>query len=104
MPGFLELRVSGQAPAALVVLQSFADGWNANIDGHSATVHPANVQFQAVLVPPGTHIVSLKYEPASVRIGMGISGVAIILLLSLVTLGPRWQRRLRGHSTLTKLP
>src|SRR2546421_136169 len=76
----------------LVVLQSFADGWNATIDGHAAIVHPANVQFQAVLMPQGTHIVNLKYEPASVRIGMFISGAAMILLLLLVTLGPRWLR------------
>jgi hypothetical protein len=102
MPGSLELRVTGQTPAALVVLQSYADGWNATIDGHAAIVHPANVQYQAVLVTPGTHIVSLKYEPLSLQIGICISGAGVILLLLLVTLGPRWLRRLRGQSTLTK--
>ncbi|HZU17377.1 MAG TPA: YfhO family protein [Candidatus Dormibacteraeota bacterium] len=80
-----ELRLDARLPGreAVVVLQSYAPGWQAEVDGRPAAVHPADVKFMAVVVPAGDHLVTLSYRPGSVAWGTraSLAGLALILLL-----------------------
>lgn len=85
----LEMKVSAGAPATVVVLQSFAEGWTAEVDGRKVKIDPANVLFQSVQVPAGNHTLVLRYEPESFRLGVaatsaGLIGVVLIMGLTLV--------------------
>ena len=39
--------------------------WTADIDGHEALIHRANVLFRAVQVPAGHHLVTFEFRPIS---------------------------------------
>ncbi|HLQ63029.1 MAG TPA: YfhO family protein, partial [Candidatus Acidoferrales bacterium] len=82
-PGRLELEVDASGPAWIAVLQSYAPGWTARVDGREVAVHPADVLFQAVPVPAGRHRLSLTYEPLSVRLGVAASLLGLLLTLGL---------------------
>jgi hypothetical protein len=100
-PERMEIAVVAQAPTVVVVLQSNTPDWTATIDGQTARVLPADLQFQAIAVPAGRHTVVLSYDPLSVRIGIAASAVALALILVLLSSHwwPAWQRRWRRAAT-----
>jgi membrane protein YfhO len=96
-PGSVDLEVSAEGAATIVVEQSFQSGWEAAVDGKPVTIQPANVLFQSVQVPEGRHAVTLRYRPASVAIGAATSGagaLALVALLIAALVRPRRQRLL----------
>jgi hypothetical protein len=95
--GDLRLRARLPGREAVVLLESYASGWQAQVDGHPAAVYPADVKFMAVVVPGGDHVVTLSYRPASVRWGIraSLAGLAVVLLLVVAALVRRHRRRAR---------
>lgn len=81
--GELVLRVRSPAPAILVVTQSFVKGWRAEVDGRAVPVRPADLAFLGIAVPPGEHVVRLRYDPLSFRIGLLVSAATFLTLLAL---------------------
>jgi hypothetical protein len=83
------LQVSARADSAgyLVVLDGYAPGWRARVDGRAAPVLRANAAFRAVPIPAGRHLVDLAYRPRSLWLGLlGTSlGVAAALVLWIST-------------------
>lgn len=71
------LAVSGAAPGVLVVHDTHAPGWKAEIGGAPAPLLEANGLFRAVLVPAGEHTVRLQYAPGSFLLGLAISIAAL---------------------------
>lgn len=74
-------ETTAASPALVVVAQSFHPGWQARVDGQPALLHRANVAFQALEVPAGFHQVELCYAAPGFRAGLGISGVALLVLV-----------------------
>ncbi len=60
--------------------------WRLYLDGSLVPYTEANVLHRLVEVPPGKHSVSLKCKPVSWWVGLGISGLTALLLLSWVFL------------------
>ena len=98
-PGAIDLDVSAASPGTLVVLQSYAPGWVARIDGRRATVEAADILFQSVHVPAGHHLVTLRYEPLSVAVGGLMTALGLVALVLIGASGrwSRWRRRARGQ-------
>jgi hypothetical protein len=63
----------------LVACQAWYPGWKAEVDGEPAPLLRANEAFCAVPIPAGTSIVTLRYEPASLRIGAWIALACVAL-------------------------
>lgn len=61
------------APAALVLADTYYPGWNAYIDGVKAGIFPAYYIFRGVTVPQGVHTIEFRYEPRSLALGLVIS-------------------------------
>jgi 4-amino-4-deoxy-L-arabinose transferase-like glycosyltransferase len=106
-PGSSDIHIMTEAPGFLVISEWFYPGWQAKLDGERVPIHPANYAFQTVLVPPGDHVVELRYKPPEVVAGITIS---LFALLAAVLLVRFWrpvvtkastERRVRG---LPKLP
>src|SRR5690606_2154045 len=55
------------SPHLLVWQQTHYPGWQAFVDDQTAQILPANVSFQAVLVPSGKHQVTFRYIPQSLQ-------------------------------------
>ncbi len=88
----------------VVVDQTYDPGWVARIDGHQVPVHPANVMLQSFEVPAGSHHLELSYEPASVSIGLVLSGLGLIGLVAILFLPLRPFRRHLARSVESMRP
>jgi hypothetical protein len=78
---------------------NYARGWRALIDGRRAEVFEANLFSKAVVVPPGKHVVVLRYLPASFVWGAAVSLATILLLTGGASaLGGRLRKRARPAS------
>lgn len=87
----VKLRVTAPKGGVLVLLDTFASGWRATVDGRPARIYPANLAFRAVQVPPGCHEVDFLYRPWAVRAGLALSGAGWLAVLSLAVWA--WKRR-----------
>mgnify|MGYP005848410573 CR=1 FL=1 len=77
----LTVAVEAQRAAFLVLADPYYPGWRATVDGRPAPLYRADYLFRAVPVPAGKHEVTFAFAPESVRLGFGISGVTLALLL-----------------------
>lgn len=68
-------------PRALVFAEAMYPGWRATLDGEPVPIHLANGMFMAVVVPSGTHEVQFEFQPRSVRTGLAVSAVALVVVL-----------------------
>jgi hypothetical protein len=84
------VRLQARAPALLLLNESFAEGWEARVDGRPTPIIRANGFFRAVPVEEGTQEVHFEYRPRSAYAGLWISLVSLALTLLL------WRRSLPG--------
>ncbi len=80
----VRMEVNTQAPALLVLVETYTAGWQATIDRQPTRIYPANHAFRAVVVPAGRHTVTFVYAPPLLRAGIAISIGAIFVLLGLI--------------------
>jgi hypothetical protein len=69
----VDFETEAAAPSFAVIAQTWHHNWHAEIDGQPALLLRANVAFQAVQVPAGTHRVHLFYQDRAFEIGAAIS-------------------------------
>jgi hypothetical protein len=82
-PQTIGLRVDAAAPSTVLVLQTYTPGWVARIDGKKTPIRPADILFQSIEVPTGSHRVTLRYEPASVRYGLAATAFGLLVMVGL---------------------
>jgi hypothetical protein len=88
----LSLSVKGHgAPGWLVVADAWYPGWEARVNGAPAPVLKANGVFRAVPIPSDDVELTMRYRPASFRVGLWVS--ALSLLATLAVGIARWGRR-----------
>jgi hypothetical protein len=79
-PGWLQLKVSTQQPALLVLAESYYPGWLAWVDGTPAEIYRTDIAFRAISVPAGTHTVRMEFRPVILPISIAVSvGTAVLL-------------------------
>ncbi|MGB9606910.1 MAG: hypothetical protein ACPL7E_00080 [bacterium] len=71
--GSLMVKVKTDRKSYLVITETFYPGWKGFIDGKEEKIFPANLLFQALLIPKGEHIVRVAYRPISYKLGLYIS-------------------------------
>ncbi|MBI3548161.1 MAG: YfhO family protein [Elusimicrobia bacterium] len=82
-PGLIEGKVRAEAPALLVVTETYARGWRATVGGRPAAVHRVNYAFQGIEVPSGESAVALSYRPAGIGWAFAAAAAAALTLLGL---------------------
>ncbi|HXG23681.1 MAG TPA: YfhO family protein, partial [Chthonomonadales bacterium] len=90
-PHRITVEVNTPGPGLLVLPEIAYPGWRARVDGNVAPVLTANYILRAVPVPKGQHRVVLDYEPASYRVGLYFSTLALAVMVASLTY--RGQRR-----------
>jgi len=76
-PNRMTVQVDAESDRLLVVMDSHYPGWHAWVDGKPETIYRVNYGFRGVLVPEGRHIVEMRYQPASYRVGLFLSLLAL---------------------------
>jgi hypothetical protein len=88
------IHVTTRGAGYLVLSDAFFPGWQATLDGRSATVLQADLAFRAVYLPgAGDHTVIFRYRPIWWPIGWVIAGLTAIATLALLILTPVVRRR-----------
>ena len=79
-PQATTLLITSEQAGVLVIGDLWYPGWRATIDGQPAEVMRAYSALRAVSVPAGSHEVVVFYAPATFYIGLGVAGLAALLL------------------------
>jgi hypothetical protein len=80
-PERVELAVSSDREALLVLNDTFAPGWRASIDGAPAAEVPANYLARGVWVPAGAHRVAFEYRTPGLAAGWSLAALGGLALL-----------------------
>lgn len=80
----VRLTVEAASPGVVVLGDVFDPGWKAYVDGQRVDVYAANLALRAVAVPAGSHVVEFRYEPLSLRVGMAISGLSLLVVIAIL--------------------
>jgi hypothetical protein len=80
------VRVSAatDAPAWLVLTDTWFPGWRARLDGVDTAVWRADHAFRAVALPPGRHEVEFTFRPRRLMAGIAIAGAAALVIVALL--------------------
>ncbi|MGZ3426757.1 MAG: YfhO family protein, partial [Polyangia bacterium] len=81
-PEQVELRCDAPADGYAVLLDAFADGWSATVDGAPAPILRADLVVRAVPLGAGTHTVAMRYRTPGLRSGALVSLVAWLALIA----------------------
>lgn len=76
----------------LVVLDTYADGWFATVDGEPTEILRADGLFRAVRLAPGGHVVTFVYRPMTVVWSAALSALALALIVGMLA----WPSRQAG--------
>jgi hypothetical protein len=85
-PDRVRLHVEANAPATVVLVDTFDPGWTVTVDGRPAEPRRVNVSFRGVDVPTGRHEVEWLYRPTAVVVGGLVSGTSALAAAALFML------------------
>jgi hypothetical protein len=88
-PERVVVRTSVKGYAFLVLTDSYDAGWHVQVDGREVPLLRADYAFRAVALSAGSHRVEFLYRPRSVFLGVILSMVGLILIVTLVAFGRR---------------
>jgi uncharacterized membrane protein YfhO len=79
-PERLRVSTTSTAPALLVFSEMSYPSWRVTIDGKPADLIEVDHAFMGVIVPAGEHTVELVHSGRTELLGLGISGLTILVL------------------------
>lgn len=85
----VEILTHNERPGLLMLNDSFYPGWQAYVDEKPAPTLLADYMFRGVVLTPGTHRISFKYEPRSFWLGALLSAVGLVIIVYLLFNAPR---------------
>jgi hypothetical protein len=91
-PERVVVDATARRPGELVLTDLHYPGWNVTVDGKPATMHRVNYLLRGTSLTAGRHRVEFRYQPASYRIGLIVSLLAVAALLAALAAGLRRRR------------
>src|SRR6267143_2551565 len=79
-PARVVVAASTDAPAWLVLTDTWFPGWRARVDGADVVVQRADHALRAVALPPGRHEVEFTFTPRGLRAGAAITLAALAIV------------------------
>jgi hypothetical protein len=77
-PDRITVRTSSAAAAMLVLADTYASGWTADVDGSGAAIVPLDSGLRGVQLPAGEHSVTFTYRPLPTLIGLVVALIAVL--------------------------
>lgn len=85
-PDRIALRVIAATPALLVSSEIVYPPWHAYVDGQPAPIYAADGALRAVAVTAGDQLVEMRYESLALQVGLMLTSVGGVVLVSLAIL------------------
>jgi hypothetical protein len=76
----IEIEAESDAPGYLVLTDAWYPGWTVTVDEKPSTVLRADHLFRAVSLPAGRYAVEFVFRPASLRTGIWMTLVGLVVL------------------------
>jgi hypothetical protein len=86
-PEIVVVEVDTDRDGYLILTDTFYPGWNATVDGKAVPIIRVEPCFRAVRVEAGQHRVEFSYQPLSLRFGMVLSGISLLIALLVLVRG-----------------
>jgi Bacterial membrane protein YfhO len=80
----LTIRADLACDGMVVLSDAFYPGWRARVDHRPAGIFQVNGAMRGVLVPRGSHTVTMRYRPWTVYLGAALTLLGILIPLCLV--------------------
>ena len=90
-PNTARFRVQTSERVLFVLSDFFYPGWKGYLDRELATIYRTDAIFRGMIVPPGAHELTMRFRPPSFRLGLGLAGMAGLVIIATV-----WQTRRRS--------
>lgn len=81
-PERMTIEAEAAADGLLVISEIYEKGWVASVDGDPVDILRTSHALRGVPLTAGAHTVELRYEPEPLRVGMWISGTALLGMLA----------------------
>jgi hypothetical protein len=81
-PERVELEVSADRDCFLLFQDTYYPGWVADVDGRRQPILRTDLGFRAVELAAGQHSVVMTFRPVSVKLGLGLTCLGIILSIA----------------------
>lgn len=88
-PGFYRIKSKLQSSSLLRIAEAWYPGWEATVNGKAAEVLKVDGALMGVVAPAGEAEVVLRFQLRDLRLGLGVSLVALAAGIGLVV----WKRR-----------
>jgi hypothetical protein len=95
-PNALRLVANATRTSTLYLHIGNFPGWTATIDGHSLNLRTWAGSEMAASVPPGHHVIVVRYRPKDFEIGVLLAVIALVGLVAAAVAGVALRRR-RGN-------
>ncbi|HEX3302558.1 MAG TPA: YfhO family protein [Thermomicrobiales bacterium] len=105
-PDRLRFAANLAAPGLVVLSEIYDPGWHAYVDGKRVPVLVTDHILRSVPVSAGSHTIELRYEPATLKIGLAITTattITILIVAVIYLLRPRPIRR-RTAARMRNMP
>jgi hypothetical protein len=81
-PDPADLRLVTNSPQDQVLRLHLTDvpGWHATIDGQPLSLNPFSGIMMQARIPPGRHVIDLRYWPTTFSVGLALAAAAVVLL------------------------
>ena len=91
-PDGVRFALTAPGPRLFVLLDAFADGWRASLDGTELPILRVNSVGRGVIVPAGAHTLEMRFQPLALRLSPWISWLSLVaVVIALVSV--RLRRR-----------
>ncbi len=92
-PEKIIFKTTSTGDELLFLSDTYYPGWKASIDGRETPIYRADFAFRTVTVPKGDHVVTMEYQPISLKIGALLSALGIVLFGTTIF----WLRKSRAY-------
>jgi hypothetical protein len=81
LPSYLEIDVSSDSEAMMIVSNAYDEDWNVEMDGRKDNLYRVNVLFQGIKIRAGTHRYVIYYLPKGLLLEILLSISTTVLLI-----------------------
>ncbi len=78
--------ISLDTPKLLCLSIPYSEGWEAYVNGEPAQILQTNTMYMGLDLPAGEHRIQLIYKTPGLRLGMAVSGIALVTFLGLIVI------------------